>query len=250
MIDIHSHLLPGVDDGSTSIEQSLPVLEKFVADGVEVLVLTPHLNASEAADAPYERNLALFEELKAAAPAGIELQLGWEIMLDEPNRDLRPQRLHLGDSRAVLVEFPHRGVPVTAGDELYRIRGTGVVPVLAHPERYYGCTIERVMEWRKAGAVIQMDTAGLLGKSQIGKMSRALVEEGLVDMFSSDNHGDSRTLATARDWLREIASEKHAALLTHTNARRLLDGKEMLEVPPISGSNGVFGRLRELFISR
>ena len=247
MIDIHSHLLPGVDDGSKSLEESLPVLEKFVQDGVECLVLTPHLNASLAREAPMERHQELFAELCAVAPAGIELKLGWEIMLDEPGTDLRPAYLHLGDSRAVLVEFPHMRVPVSAGDELYRIRGLGVVPVLAHPERYYGCTVDRVEEWRRAGAVIQMDTGGLLGKGAIGKMSRALVEEGLVDMFASDNHGDSRTLATARDWLLEVATPHHAEMMTRTNARRLLDGLPMLAIPPLSSGGGIFGRLREMF---
>ena len=250
MIDVHSHLLPGVDDGSRSVEMSLPVLERFAADGVEILVLTPHLLASQAAHAPRERNLAIFEELSSVAPRAMELRLGWEIMLDEPKVDLRAPHLALGGSHAVLVEFPLKAVPLAAGDELYRLRCSGVTPVLAHPERYYGCTVESVEAWRLAGAVIQMDTGGLLGKGAIAKLSRALVEEGLVDLFSSDNHGDSRTLATARDWLRDVSSREHADLLTHINARRLLDDQPLLPVPPLPMVSGIFGRLRELFIAR
>ncbi len=249
MIDIHSHLLPGVDDGSRSMEMSIPVLEQFAADGVECLVLTPHLNASEAAQAPYERNIALLQALRAVTPSSLELRLGWEIMLDEPNVDLRATQLGLGGSKAILVEFPMRGVPVTAGDELYRIRCSGVVPVLAHPERYYGCTVERVAEWRRAGAVIQMDTAGLLGKGSVTKLSRALIEEGFVDLFSSDNHGDSRSLATARQWLEEVATPMHVDLLTRENARRVLNGDQVLPVPALPAAGGIFGRLRELFLS-
>lgn len=249
MIDIHSHLLPGVDDGSRSVEMSLPVLERFAADGVECLVLTPHLSASEAAHAPYERNLAIFEELQGVAPRTLELRLGWEIMLDQPNVDLRARTLGLGGARAVLVEFPRLGVPVQAGDELYRIRCSGVVPVLAHPERYYGCTVERVAEWRRAGAVIQMDTAGLLGTGAVSKLSRALVQAGLVDLFASDNHGDSRSLAVARDWLLDVATPQHAEIMTRTNARRLLNSEPLFPVPPLPAAGGVFGRLRELFLS-
>ena len=122
MIDIHSHLLPGVDDGSTSVEMSLPVLERFAEDGVQVLVLTPHLNASAVATAPYERNYAIFEELRSIAPRDLELRLGWEIMLDVRNADFTARHLSLGGSSAVLVEFPHKGVPVSAGEELARIR--------------------------------------------------------------------------------------------------------------------------------
>ena len=248
MIDIHSHLLPGVDDGSRSVEMSLPVLEQFVNDGVTCLVLTPHLAASKAASAPTERNQTIFEELRSVAPRGLELLLGWEIMLDEPNVDLRSRALSLGGSGAVLVEFPLRGVPAQAGSELYRIRCSGVVPVLAHPERYYGCTPERVDEWRRAGAVIQMDTAGLVGRGPVSKLSRALVRAGLVDLFSSDNHGDSRSLVTAREWLLDVSTVEHADLLTHTNARRLLDGEPLLPAPQLA--SGVFARLRDLFLSR
>ncbi len=250
MIDIHSHLLPGVDDGSKSVEMSMPVLERFAADGVECLVLTPHLVASRAASAPYERNLAIFEELRGVAPRALELRLGWEIMLDEPNVDLRSRTLGLGGSNAVLVEFPRLGIPVRAAHELHRIRCSGVVPVLAHPERYYGCTTPMVAEWRAAGAVIQMDTGGLLGSGVIGKLSRALLRDGLVDLFSSDNHGDSRSLATARNWLREVSTEEHATLLTHENAALLLACQPLREVPPLPASGGIFGRLRDLFTRR
>jgi protein-tyrosine phosphatase len=250
MIDLHSHLLPGVDDGSPSIEKSLPVLERFGAMGVEVLVLTPHLNASAVAHAPYEKHLAILDELRAAAPAVPELRLGWEIMLDAPNADLRPAHLALGGSRAVLVEFPRLAVPTQAADELYRIRCSGVVPVLAHPERYWGCTVEKVRQWRSAGAVIQMDTAGLLGSGAVTQISRELLGAGLVDLFSSDNHGDSRSLATARDWLAEVATPTHVDLLTRGNARRLLDGEPLLPVPPLATGGGLLKRLRELFLRR
>ena len=250
MIDIHSHLLPGVDDGSPTIAVSVEVLQRFGEQGVQCVVLTPHLEASRAKEAPYEAHLAILETLRAAAPSVPELRLGWEIMLDEPNINLRSPQLSLGGSRAVLVEFPRLSVPVQAGDELYRIRCTGVVPVLAHPERYRECTVERVVEWRRAGAVIQMDTGGLLGSGPISRISRALLNEGLVDLFASDNHGDARSLATARDWLTEVASPEHAELLTRTNAQRLLDGEPLLAVPPVPRAAGMFGRLRELFLKR
>lgn len=250
MIDVHSHLLPGVDDGSRSFETSVEVLRRFAADGVECVVLTPHLNVSRLADAPYERHVEILAELRQRAPSTPELRLGWEIMLDEPNRDLRARRLSLGDSNAVLVEFPLSGVPEQGGDELYRIRCSGVVPVLAHPERYWGCTAAKVHGWRQAGAVIQMDTAGLLGKGRIAKVSRQLLEHGLVDLFASDNHGDTRSLATARNWLLEVSTPDHAELLTRTNARRLLDGEPMAPVPPLPAATGVFSRFRELFLGR
>ena len=250
MIDIHTHLLPGVDDGSPSVERSVPVLERFRADGVECVVLTPHLAASRARTAPVARHQAILEALREAAPTGLELRLGWEIMLDEPNTDLRAPQLGLGGSRAILVEFPRTSVPARAAEELFRLRSGGSVAVLAHPERYWGCTPAKVAEWRAAGAVIQMDTAALIGKGSIASMARTLLDAGLVDLFASDNHGDSRSLAAGRNWLLETATREHADLLTHTNARRLLAGEPVLPVPPLPTMPGIFHRLRELFVRR
>lgn len=81
MIDIHSHLLPGVDDGSPSLDVSVPVLERFAQDGVTVVVCTPHLNASQAVTAPYAEHLSILDELKRHAPGVPELRLGWEIKI-------------------------------------------------------------------------------------------------------------------------------------------------------------------------
>ena len=246
MIDLHSHLLPGVDDGSPSVARSVPVLQRFAGQGVECVVLTPHLTASRAATAPRANHALLLEELRAAAPEGPELLLGWEIMLDEPNVDLRDRHLALAEFTAILVEFPRVAVPVRAGEELARIRDAGLTPVLAHPERYWGCTVQKVEEWRAAGAVIQMDVASLAGRGTIAGMARALLAEGLVDCFSSDNHGDSRSLASARDWLLAEATPAHAELLTRTNAKRVLENQRPLPVPPIRRVSGVLSRLGHL----
>ena len=135
MIDIHSHLLPGVDDGSADVATSVGVLERFARHGLEVLVCTPHLAASDAARAPYEHHRDLLKTLVAAAPPKPELRLGWEIMLDRPGCDLSAPELSLGGAKAVLVEFPRAYLPVGTTDELERIRRGGIVRVVAHPER-------------------------------------------------------------------------------------------------------------------
>ncbi|MDQ6888234.1 MAG: hypothetical protein M3068_13240 [Gemmatimonadota bacterium] len=247
MIDIHSHLLPGVDDGSPSAELSLPVLRRFGEQGVDVLICTPHLNASDAGRAPVEQYSRILEDLVRQAPPRPVLRLGFEIMLDVPGADLRSPDLHLGGSTAALVEFPRMSVPRESTQELARLRASGVVPVVAHPERYFGCSPEKVAEWRGVGAVIQMDAAMILGGESSSKLSRALLEEGLVDVIASDNHGDRRSLAAAERWLREAGGEEQARLLTHVNAERLLSGQVVLPVQPLpTVERGMRARLREL----
>lgn len=250
MIDIHSHLLPAVDDGSESIEQSVDVLRRFERDGVEVLVCTPHLEASKAAEAPYDDHLVKLDALRSAAPARPELRLGWEIMLDVPGVDLRDRRLGLGGSAAVLVEFPRTGVPAAAGAELSRLRMSGVIPVLAHPERYWGCTVDQVRGWRGSGAAIQTDATVLIGKSGMAALARDLLEEGLVDCLASDNHGDRRSLGAVRQWLVEIGAEEQAHVLTKVNPGRLLADQEPLPVAPIPRAPGMLDRLKGLLFSR
>ena len=245
MIDIHSHLLPGVDDGSPSIDVSVPILTRFGADGVTTLVCTPHLNASQIATAPYTRHVEILNELRTAAPAVPALQLGWEIMLDAPGVDLTSLELTLGNSRALLVEFTRGGLPPGATNELRRIARQGRTPVLAHPERYFGCTLELVREWRSIGVVIQTDASVLMGRGLPSEIARSMLAEGLIDVLASDNHGDHRSLVTAREWLMERHAEEQVELLTHTNAEMVLTDQDPLPVPPLR--SGVLGRLKRLF---
>jgi protein-tyrosine phosphatase len=251
VIDIHSHLLPGVDDGSPSIDVSVAVLHRFGDEGVDVLVCTPHLRATEAHRAPHEQYAAIFEELVRRAPAKPELKLGWEIMLDVPGADLRAPHLRLGGSTAVLVEFPRMQVPHGAAEELFRLSMSGLVPVLAHPERYLGCTEELVDQWRGVGAVIQTDAAVLLGHASMAQLAQSLLEQGLVDCIASDNHGDRRSLLPARQWLLEIGASEQAELLTHQNAERLLESRPVIPVAPIPRvERGMLVRLKELLLGR
>jgi protein-tyrosine phosphatase len=250
VIDIHSHLLPGVDDGSADIETSVAVLQRFANHGIEVLVCTPHLMASNAESAPYVHHRALLAELIAAAPSTPELRLGWEIMLDRPGCDLHAPELSLGGARAVLVEFPRAYLPVGTSKELERIRRSGVVPVVAHPERYYGCTLDTVRSWRDAGAVIQTDATMLLARGPMTELAQSLLAAGLIDCLASDNHGDRRSLAAARVWLEEMGADEHAQILTHSNAGRVLANEPPIPVPPLPLSRSVFQRLRELWFGR
>ncbi len=250
MIDIHTHLLPGVDDGSPSIEVSVPVLQRFAEGGVEVVICTPHLVASRAAQAPYHQYMRVLTDLRAAAPVVPELKLGWEIMLDMPGADLRHPQLGLDGSKAVLVEFPRMSIPPHAADELFRLRTSGIVPVLAHPERYVGCTVEHVQEWRRVGAVIQLDGAALLGSRRMSALARAMLAAGCVDLVASDNHGDTRSLTAVRDWLLTCGTREQADLLTGENARRLLANESVRDVPPLVVRRGMLAQLKDLVLGR
>ena len=246
MIDIHTHLLPGVDDGSPNADHSAMVAGRLHREGVRGIVCTPHLKASEAAFAPYHEHAALLAQLRDAVPDGLVLYSGFEIMLDVGGFELSDPRLGLGGSQAVLVEFPRRGLPPEATEQLLRVRSQGRVPVVAHPERYHGCTVETIGTWRELGAVIQCDAMALLGGGPMTEFARAMLGAGQVDILASDNHGDRRSLATAVMWLTEIGGATQAAILTSENPALLLAGGRLRPVPPVSFQRGMFERLREL----
>jgi protein-tyrosine phosphatase len=250
MIDIHTHLLPGVDDGSPSIEASLPILRRFGNSGVDTVVCTPHLEASRADSAPHARHRDIFDRLCAAAPAVPRLLLGWEIMLDVPGVDLTDPRLALGGSSAVLVEFPARNLPPNTTRELARLRDSGVVPVVAHPERYRPCGPALVAEWRDVGAVIQMDVPAVFGSKRLSEFAEQLLAHGLIDIFASDTHADARSLELGRRWLSAVASPDVVHLLTTENARRLLANEPLAPVPAIHLRHGMLERLRGLVFGR
>lgn len=250
MIDLHSHLLPGVDDGSRSVEASAQVLSRFLESGVEVVVCTPHLLASRAAEAPMERHREILVDLRLHAPETPALLLGWEIMLDVTGADLTHPHLALGTSRTVLVEFPRTGIPLRATQELERLTNSGVRPLVAHPERYFGCSVRHVKEWRSVGAAIQCEAVSFAGRERVPRLARALLAEGLVDCLASDNHGDSRSLAAPRRWLEEIGEADAALLLTRSNPLALLEDRSTMPVPPVIPPRGALERLKNLILGR
>ncbi len=246
MIDLHTHLLPGVDDGSRTLENSVRVLERMRSEGVTDVACTPHLNASRVTATQYDDYATLLETLRASAPEGIRLHKGFEVMLDAP-KELTDPRLTLGTSKAVLVEFPREPLGPHSTDDLTRLRASGIVPVIAHPERYQGITIDTLHIWRDIGVVIQGDGLLLLSAGGKGEFARKAIAEGVLDFLASDNHGDSRSMATIRAWLHEVGGERHAQILLDRNPRHVLDDEMLEGVPALREHRSIWDRLRELF---
>lgn len=247
MIDLHTHLIPGVDDGSPTLENSLRVLERLRQEGVTEVACTPHLEASRAAVAPITEYRTLLVSLQQGAPEGMRLHPGFEIMLDRPGCDLTLPGLSLGSSKAVLVEFPRVPLTPDSTDELMRIRASGVVPVIAHPERYSGITIDKLHIWRDFGVIVQGDALMLLQAGPKAEFSRLMLAEGVVDILASDNHGDRRSLGLVRLWLREVGGDRQGRILTEVNPARVLADEMMDRVPPLRERRGIWERLRSLF---
>jgi len=248
VIDLHTHLLPAVDDGSHTIEQSVEVLQRFAEEGVEAVCCTPHLRASTLAAAPSDAMDALLADLADAAPAKPALSRGYEIMLDIPRPRIEDRRLCLAGTRYVLVEFG-RMVPADASVEiLARIVAQGLTPVLAHPERYAVCTPELARRWQQAGVVLQLDATTLLADSHRAARARALLESGCGSIVASDNHGDSRSVAAAVGWLSSHGGGFQAELMAQENPRAILDDAPVRVVPPFRIRRSMYTKLKDFLV--
>ena len=248
MIDLHSHLLPAVDDGSRTVAQSVKVMKEMAGHGVTDVCLTPHLRAGQLAGAPPRSHDDAFEALQAAAPPLPRLHRGAEVMLDRPlpvgGESLR--RCTIGGSRSILVEFPRMVAYDTVTIALGRVVDAGLQPLLAHPERYTCCSPDAVARWRELGARMQVDATTLLFTQSRGQRARALVAAGLADILAADNHGDDRSIATGRKFLEAQDGAEQAELLTVLNPRAILNDQPLISVPPVEIRRSWMQKIRQL----
>ena len=247
MIDLHSHLLPAVDDGSRSVEQSLQVLADMAAQGITDVCLTPHLQASRAEAGPPPAHERAYEALLAKSPATPRLHRGAEVMLDRPiGRPVALARnVTLGGSGYMLVEFPRLVAYDLITNALSQVLDQGLIPLLAHPERYSSCSVEAVRHWKSLGAKMQVDSTTLLTSQARGQRARQLVAEGLADILAGDNHGDERSVATGARFLRAQEGEEQVELLSVQNPAAILADRPVTPVPPLRIRQSWMRRIKE-----
>jgi protein-tyrosine phosphatase len=249
VIDLHSHLLPAVDDGSRTVEQSVGVLREMGRLGVTAVCLTPHVVASRAADGVPAAHDRAYLALTAHAPPEVRLVRGAEVMLDRPLHAREAQAFTIGGSRYLLVEFPRMIADEAVRNALGLLVGEGIIPVLAHPERYSSCTVDNVRRWREIGAKMQVTAAELLSPQPRGERARQLVAAGLADIMAGDNHGDTRMVPPGAQALREQRGEFQAELLATRNPAAILADDELATVPPLALKTPWTQRFRRLFES-
>lgn len=204
MIDLHSHILPELDDGSQSLEESLAMARMAVQSGVTVMAATPHC-IDDRAEQVYSAWHLLREALH---DTGIPLKvcLGMEIFgTADTVRLLRAGRLFpLNGSQYPLIEFSFRSTGEEETQILYQVLRAGYRPLVAHPERY-GYVRENpelINLWTKMGCLLQINRGSLLGRFGPGaqRMAAELVERGFVTAVATDAH----SLRVRTPWMKDI----------------------------------------------
>ena len=238
LCDLHTHLLPGVDDGATSMEYALQMLRNAAASDVALLAVTPHCNR------PYEKHNYLDGSLRerflqlqqAAKDIPVDLVLGGEALVDEQLPQLLRQKKipTINGSRYLLTEFPVDATPGFFQDMLQSILELGYIPLIAHPERYLSvCQMPQiVVPWLDMGCHVQLTGDSIMGAygKTVQQTATTLLKQGLVACIASDAHGRSRRsnyLLDVYDHLQVHYDKYYAGCLLYENPTAILHGEEV-----------------------
>jgi protein-tyrosine phosphatase len=241
MVDLHCHILPGVDDGPATMEESMAMAESAVADGITHIVATPHSSSEYHFD--FTRVRRIRDELQSRIGGRLQFATGCDFHLNHENltalrKDASPYCLNQHDY--LLVEFNEISIPPGMDQTLHEIQLAGLRPVITHPERnrILRAHPERLEKWVRQGCFVQVTGGALTGKFGATPQRDALkwIRQGLVHFVASDAH-NARTrplrLQPAYDAVSDQFGEVKARALLHDNPLAAFEGRELPHVPEI-----------------
>ena len=240
MVDIHCHILPGFDDGSDNIEESLRMARIAAGGGTKAIIVTPHSNIPDSYQNYLDKEYVdTFKELKSKikeAKIPLEIYPGHEIFAAEDFVEQIKKRklLTLCDSDYPLVEFGFRERSESVYEKLQLLVAEGFTPIIAHPERYAFVAEDRsaALRLKKIGCLLQINKGSLKNKfgDNAYAISQALVRREIADFVASDAHSPyMRTpyLADAHEIISELHSPQYANLILSINPEKVLKNEKI-----------------------
>lgn len=239
MIDMHSHILPGLDDGSKNMEETLGMVRQLHEAGFKTLIATPHVLEGREFLSPTEILATTEQVRKRVAEAGIPVEIlpGAEnyIFPDLAKWARDGKLVTLGNTgKYILVELPMLEIPHYTDQVFFELQMLGITPVLAHPERNKGLSDEpeRILDWAKKGILFQLNLRSLSGHygPQARRLAEIMLNSDLIHVIGSDAHRVSRSELTYFEGLqsiRNIVSEERYRELTRLNSQTILEGNPL-----------------------
>ncbi len=237
MIDIHSHILPGLDDGSKNMEETLGMVRQLHEAGFKTLIATPHVLEGRDYLSAGEILATTDQVRERVVEAGIPVEIlpGAEnyIFPDLAKWVSAGKLLTLGNTgKCILVELPMLEIPHYTEQVFFELQVLGITPVLAHPERNKGLADqpERILEWAKKGILFQLNLRSISGHygPQARQLAETLLRSDLIHVVGSDAHRVSRSESSYLEGLRrieEIVGGDRYRELTRRNPQLILEGE-------------------------
>ncbi|PRR81772.1 tyrosine-protein phosphatase [Clostridium vincentii] len=216
MIDIHSHILPGIDDGSKDIGMSLDMLRNAVMDGTTEIVATPHFcrGYGETTYEEVKKIVNDFNVLIKSENINIDIHYGQEVYYSESIiEDYKSGLIGcINDSRYLLFELPMKRFDKETFDILYELQMMDIVPVLAHPERYRPIIDKPsyINKFTQEGILLQMNSGSIKGSfgAEVKKTANILLEHGIYNFIGSDAHNNGNRCTGISEGI-EISTKKN-----------------------------------------
>jgi protein-tyrosine phosphatase len=239
VVDIHSHILPEVDDGPKSWDMALAMCRVAAADGITHMVATPHANDRYHYDRDYLKGLLdHLQELTGNSP---RLLLGCDFHLSYENLQdcvANPSRYVIQDTRYQLVEFSNYSIPDNTTDSFFKLGDCGITAVITHPERnpILRENLQRVVEWAEQGCVVQVTGSALTGfwGERTRRAAVWLLERQAVHVLATDAHDLEKRipiLSTSREAAAEICGEDVAEALVEGNPGAIISNQPLPYFP-------------------
>ncbi len=236
IFDIHSHVLPKIDDGSQSWEETMEMVYQAYESGTTDLAITHHILNN----ADYDREneiLEKYEELKARlanAKIPLKLHLACEIYYQHDMELNHKISTYNNNGKYFLVEFPMQGIPKFVDEKFFEYIVDGKVPILAHPERNLGIMQNpiRAYEFVQRGVLLQVNSGSLIGRygEECRQLAINLINARLVHFIGSDGHNTTRRPVIVKDayeLVLERWGERVTQMLFETNPRKAMRGEEI-----------------------
>lgn len=247
LVDLHCHILPGIDDGSPNLATSLELARSAVSEGIGYILATPHHLDRQYVNhrAAVEQAVVNFQRELDLAKIPLTIFPGQEVHLNGDLLERLPDLLGLDESmHYMLVEFPHQEVPTYARELFFQLNCQDIIPVIAHPERNAQILKhpEILYDLETQGALAQLTATSLVGGfgKKLRKFSIELIKHGLVQVVASDAHAlKNRKFALREAYLALDEINRDFGPIFFDNSKRLLNGEFMerqIPLQPISKS--------------
>lgn len=232
MIDLHCHILPGIDDGAENAKESVKMARVAAEDGISHIVATPHIRETLHPPVFLKKNVTKLNEVLQKYQVPVEILCGADVYAMLPPREVLGYAIN--NSQYILIEFPYTHVPANAADIIFNFKLQGLIPIITHPERNPSVIREpeKLFSLLTGNVYVQVTADSLTGNfgMQIQECAFYLLKKRAVHFIASDAHSAivrRPVLSEAAKVAEKIVGKENARMLVNDNPLAVISGKDI-----------------------